>query len=598
MRTKTTGNMTLTIGAALWLLAAGCAPGQAFAARVYATAGLNETQPYVQQNTVYTVRVYTDRTLNTADVTLPQVSGGIFTRLDDEWQARAVKGKHGTYVNERRFLFTPMRAGRIEIPPARVSVTTSGAGAGQQPAATQPWGQPYGGQYGQPWAQQSPVQPYAQQHPGAQPHGQPWGQQTGQHPPFGQQPVPQTYGPQAYNYPAYGQPQPMGSQGGGRSERLELETSPLTIEVTALVGQASGLLPLHNLHIDGNLQAAGEPRVGEPVTVMITVTGVGITGDRLPGVTDRLHSGDFKIYADRPHTEWAYDERLEAVVGRRIETVTMVPTRKGALELPIVEIPYWNVVSGRQEVARMATRPLRVQPAPAGAQSAVQKAKSRAAGEGRVPLRTESEDIWGFWLPVGGALLAAFIMGWRMGVVQRRQRRAREAPDTAPIPSPSPFAALAPAAAKARRTAAGLMPRPLTDRLSAGLSAVLRGVNRVIPRRVRVWTCMRCVQRAAEPQGICKILRRFATDCLGLPENSSLRSIGHAIARQRPAVETSAYVNLFGRLDDATYGSTSAKFDVAAWKRDFSKLFGRLLRAPRIRLGSAAGSGLPELNPR
>ena len=246
----------------------------------------------------------------------------------------------------------------------------------------------------------------------------------------------------------------------------------------------------------------------------------------------------------------------------------------------------------------MATRPLRVQPAPAGAQSAVQKAKSRAAGEGRVPLRTESEDIWGFWLPVGGARLAAFIMGWRMGVVQRRQRRAREAPDTAPIPSPSPFAALAPAAAKARRKVAGLMPRPLTERLSAGLSAVLQGINRVIPRRVRVWTCMRCVQRAAEPQGICKIVRRFATDCLGLPENSSLRSIGHAVARQRPAGETSAYVNLFGRLDDATYGTTSAKFDVSAWKRDFSKLFGRLLRAPRFRLRSATGSGLPELNPR
>jgi hypothetical protein len=145
---------------------------------------------------------------------------------------------------------------------------------------------------------------------------------------------------------------------------------------------------------------------------------------------------------------------------------------------------------------------------------------------------------------------------------------------------------------------AGLMPTALTEKLSAGLSALLRAINRIIPRRLKVWTCMRCVQRAEEPHGICKILRRFATDCLGLPENSSLRSIGNAVALQRPASETSAYLNLFGRLDDATYGSTSAKFDVKAWKRDFGKLFGRLLRVPRFWVRSSAGGGLPELNPR
>ena len=110
---------------------------------------------------------------------------------------------------------------------------------------------------------------------------------------------------------------------------------------------------------------------------------------------------------------------------------------------------------------------------------------------------------------------------------------------------------------------------------------------------------MRCVDRAAEPQGICRIMRRFATDCLGLPENSSLQSIGRAIARQRPSAETSAYLNLFGRLDDATYGSTLAGFDVEAWKKDFRRLFGRLVRAPRswTRVPGGRG-GLPELNPR
>jgi hypothetical protein len=249
----------------------------------------------------------------------------------------------------------------------------------------------------------------------------------------------------------------------------------------------------------------------------------------------------------------------------------------------------------------MATRPLRVQPAAAGSPPLSQKLRSRAEGEDRVPLRTESEDVWGFWLPVGGALLVAFFIGWRMGMAQRRQRLAREAADAggaAPTPIPSPFAALAPAADKTRKAVAALMPRALGEKLSAATGAVLRAINRIIPRRLKVWTCMRCVQRAEEPLGICKVLRRFATDCLGLPENSSLQSIGRAVARQRPASETSAYLNLFGRLDDATYGSTTAKFDVAAWKKDFRRLFGRLLRLPRIWTRPSAGGGLPELNPR
>lgn len=633
---------------AFWSFAAGLVPAQVIAANLYATADLSETRPYAQQNTVYTVRVYTDRTLKTADVTLPQVSGGIFAKLDDEWDARPVKGQQGTYVNERRYLFTPLRAGRIEIPPATVSVTTGG---GKQASSAQPWAQ----QYSQPWGQQPPIgQPYGQQQstpsynqpwtqqpgqqlpmnqPWGQPYAQPWAPQPGQQLPFGepwgqpgagqvpgeqaaaQQPATLPYSqyqqPYAYpGYPGFGQQQPAVSQGGGPSEHLELKTSALSVEVTALVGDAAGLLPLHNLRIEGNVQAIGEPRVGEPVTVGITVTGVGITGDRLPGITERLQAGnrndDFKIYAERPHTDWAYDERLQAVVGRRIETVTLVPTRAGALELPIVEIPYWNVISNQQETASMATRPLRVQSGGVGAASSAQRPESRVGDEVGVPLRTESEDVWGFWLPVGGALLAAFFIGWRMGMAQRRQRRAREAseageaaPAPSASPSPSPFAALAPAAARTREAAAGLMPKALTARASAGTSVVLRGINRIIPRRLKVWTCMRCVERADEPQGICKVLRRFATDCLGLPENSSLQSIGRAVARQRPSAETSAYLNLFGRLDDATYGSTLAGFDVEAWKKDFRKLFGRLWRAPRSWARTSGGrGGLPELNPR
>ena len=590
-------------------------PLPALAANIHATAELSESRAYVQQSAVYTVRVYSDRDLKTADVVLPQVSGGVFSKLDDTWTTRPVDGQQGAYVNLRRYLFTPLRAGRIEIPAVTVSVTT---GSASQTSAAQPWGQPYGqppyGQqpYGQPPYGQ---QPYGQPPYGQQPGQQPWAQgPPAQQPPYAQSPNGQPTAaqglPQPYaqpGYPGYGQPAPMAPQGGRSGEHLEVLTTPVSVEVTALLGQTAGLLPLHSLQIEGNLQAVGTPSVGEPVTFGITVTGIGTTGDRLPAIIDRLQAderaADFKIYAERPRTEWSYDESLQAVVGRRFETVTLVPTRAGTLTLPIVEIPYWNVINGQQTTAHMATRPLQVQASGSGTAPDSAAPASPAAGVTGVPLRTGTEDVWGFWLPVGGALLVAFFIGWRMGAAQRRQRRAQQRVpegESAPVPSPSPFVVLAPVVQRTREAAAGLMPKAVRERLGDGLGTVLRGINRVIPRRLKVWTCIRCVQRADDSHGVCRVLHRFAADCLGLPANSSLRSIGMAVARQRPASEASAYLNLFGRLDDAAYGSAATSFDVESWKKDFSRLFGRLLRLPRRwgHGGVAGGGGLPELNPR
>ena len=535
------------------LVLAGCLllSGIVAAATIEVSAELSEARPFARQSTVYTVRILTDQALETADVTLPRVSGGVFSPLDDEWTLHTLPGQQGNYVNERRYLFTPLRPGHLEIPPATVKVVVARA---------------------------------------PQSYGQPWGQQS--------------YGYPNYGYPGYGQ-QPVQPQPGG-SDRQELQTAPLRLEVTGLVGEAATLLPLHDLRIEGKLQAAGKPREGEPVAVGITLTAVGATGDALPGIVELLQAGDrahdFKIYAERPQTTTRFDERLRAVVGQRIETVTLVPTRSGAMQLPIVEIPYWNVITGGKDVARLATRPLHVEPGAAGTAPPRASRKPVPEGEKRVPLRTGSEDVRGFWLPVGGALLAAFFIGWRIGSGQRRQRRALAAAegraDAPTAPSPSPLEALGPVASRAKQAVTGVMPGRVKEQVASGTGVVLRGINRIIPRRLRIWSCMHCVTKQDEPLGICRILRRFASDCLGMPENSSIESIGREVARRRPSAETSAYLNLFGRLDDAAYGNGGGRFDVEAWKRDFRKMFGRLLRR-------SGGSGrprpdnrLPELNPR
>ena len=83
-----------------------------------------------------------------------------------------------------------------------------------------------------------------------------------------------------------------------------------------------------------------------------------------------------------------------------------------------------------------------------------------------------------------------------------------------------------------------------------------------------------------------------------MPENSSIESIGREVAHRRPSAETSAYLNLFGRLDDAAYGNGGGGFDVEIWKQDFRKMFGRLLRRSGDSRRPRPDNRLPELNPR
>jgi hypothetical protein len=98
---------SMLVGLAL----AGCLlfTGIVAAASIEVSAELSEARPFTRQSTVYTVRILTDQALETADVTLPRVSGGVFSPLDDEWTLHTVPGQQGNYVNERRYLFTPLR---------------------------------------------------------------------------------------------------------------------------------------------------------------------------------------------------------------------------------------------------------------------------------------------------------------------------------------------------------------------------------------------------------------------------------------------------------------------------------------------------------
>lgn len=100
--------------------------------------------------------------------------------------------------------------------------------------------------------------------------------------------------------------------------------------------------------------------VGEPVTRTVTIMAAGVAGAQLPTLSTTLPDG-LKQYPDQPVTQ----DQLQGkgLIGVRQEKIAIMPTRSGRFTLPAVEVPWWNINSSRQEVARLPARTINVQAA-------------------------------------------------------------------------------------------------------------------------------------------------------------------------------------------------------------------------------------------
>jgi hypothetical protein len=92
---------------------------------------LSDYQPYVQENVLLKLRVVSDRNLETATPELPNSNDVLLQKVEGP-KARSRTGAHGgrEIVNEFVYSLTPLHAGDVEVPPLRVTGTSSGNGYG------------------------------------------------------------------------------------------------------------------------------------------------------------------------------------------------------------------------------------------------------------------------------------------------------------------------------------------------------------------------------------------------------------------------------------------------------------------------------------
>ena len=160
---------------------------------------------------------------------------------------------------------------------------------------------------------------------------------------------PQTSGEMIIPGPIYSGEISNGRWRGGRPIRIS--HPPITIPVLPKPSSYPNgtWLPAKDVKLDykwqGNIESLN---VGEPVTLELTMTAKGLTSAQLPNLELQKVKG-LKYYPDQAQTSDSADNT--GVIGKRTQSIAVVPNKAGSLTLPEVRIPWWNTHHGKLEYA-------------------------------------------------------------------------------------------------------------------------------------------------------------------------------------------------------------------------------------------------------
>lgn len=191
---------------------------------------------------------------------------------------------------------------------------------------------------------------------------------------------------------------------------------------------SSAWLPARSLSlsVDGWPNTQHPLRVGQPLTLSMTVQATGLSYEVLPALSLPTLDGA-TVYPDKPATGNHQDGKW--LVGQRKQAFAIVPDHAGSLTVPAITLKWWNVLSDHMEVAQIPEHQLTVLPAvgtTAVQPSTPAPASSSAIAAGSpVPSSSSSSSSWR-WIALGSIVLwLGSVLGWWLW---RRRRPSASSP--------------------------------------------------------------------------------------------------------------------------------------------------------------------------
>jgi hypothetical protein len=164
-------------------------------------------------------------------------------------------------------------------------------------------------------------------------------------------------------------------------------------------------LPARSLQLFEDWSAqTDEIQAGEPLTRHITTSVLGQLETQIPALDPPSVAG-INVYPDKPELS----RRIESggIRGVRKDQYALIATGDGAVVLPALEVPWWNIATGEWQVARLPERSINIlpsgEPAPAEPEAAAVPAEenSEAVATTAAPdrfWRSTSELLAAVWL--------------------------------------------------------------------------------------------------------------------------------------------------------------------------------------------------------
>lgn len=163
--------------------------------------------------------------------------------------------------------------------------------------------------------------------------------------------------------------------------------------------------------------------VGEPITRHVTVTALGQLSTQIP-VIDPAVSDSVKIYPDKP--ELRVTAGAGGIKAMRKDQYAMIGVRAGVVELPALQLPWWNIEQGEWQVASLPSRSLTILPSGEAARPPLIEQAVEATLEAET-IKLES----GFWRRVSEGLIALWLLtmlAWWSSRRPEKKKQEREAP--------------------------------------------------------------------------------------------------------------------------------------------------------------------------
>jgi hypothetical protein len=212
---------------------------------------------------------------------------------------------------------------------------------------------------------------------------------------------------------------------------VQARADDITLDVRAAPADAgTPWLPAQSVHLQlGGLPSDGKARLGEPLSLTLSVAAVGQPADRLPEPQLPALEGA-RVYPDKTRDSTRDDGRW--LHGTRTRTFAIVPNRAGQLTLPAITLNWWNVAQDRPEQARVPAHTLTVIGAAGGNGATTAPPAATGATTSRAALPVSgNEALWRAIAIASLALWAIALTAFAWWRVRQRRKVTPGRPDEA-----------------------------------------------------------------------------------------------------------------------------------------------------------------------